>query len=268
MELEPEQTQLFFDMVEAAREAPRDEREWYVFVLAVGDVLQGPGGQRAVLLSDIHELERVGLLRRAPGSDEAYLIPPEGYTRYAEMKREEGEPIERVEEQPRRLLDGQAFQAAFPRASSLWREAEALLWSAESDADLTTIGHKAREAMQAFATELIGLYEPPEVEPNPVLVNRRLGAVIAASEPRLGEKRAALLKALGDYSEATMRIVQRQEHGGQKEGQPLVWQDARRVVFHVAVVMLDFSVMLGEVPPEPDRRTDEAEEAAGSQQPQ
>jgi hypothetical protein len=253
VELEPEQVQLFYYMVEAARQAPREERGWYAFAVGGGtEILQGPGGQREVILSDVHELERLGLLRPVPRTDGGYLIPPEGYRRYAEMKREEGQPFERVEEQPQRFFEGQAFQEAFPRAYALWGEAEGLLWSAESDTDFTTIGHKAREAMQAFATELVERYRPPEVEPSPVLVNKRLGAVIAAFEPRLGERRAALLRALGDYSEATMGVIQRQEHGGQKEGQPLVWQDARRVVFHVAVVMFEFGLMLGEAPPEPD----------------
>jgi hypothetical protein len=252
VELEAEQAQLFYYMVEAARQAPREEREWYAFAVGGGtEILQGPGGQREVILSDIHELERVGLIRRVPGTDGRYLIPLEGYKRYAEMKREEEQPIERVEEQPRRFFEDKAFQAAFPRAYALWSEAEGLLWSAESDTDFTTIGHKAREAMHAFATELVELYRPPEVESDPVLVNKRLGAVIAACEPCLGEKRAALLRALGDYSETTMGVIQRQEHGGQKEGQPLVWQDARRVVFHVAVVMFEFSLMLGEAPPGP-----------------
>jgi hypothetical protein len=252
VQLEPEQVELFLWMVEAARDAPREEREWYAFATGGGDILQGPGGQRSVILSDIHELAYAGLLRHVPSTDEGYLISPEGYTRYAEIKREQGEPVERVEEQPKRYFDSQAFRTAHPRAYALWTEAEALLWSAESDTDFTTIGHKAREAMQAFATELVERYRPPDVDTNPVLVNKRLGAVIAIHESRLGEKRAALLKALGDYSEATIGVIQRQEHGGQKERQPLSWQDARRVVFHVAVVMFEFSLMLGEAPPEPN----------------
>lgn len=252
MQLEPEQVELFLWMVEAARDAPREEREWYAFATGGGDILQGPGGQRSVILSDIHELAYAGLLRHVPSTDEGYLVSPEGYTRYAEIKREQGEPVERVEEQPKRYFDSQAFRTAHPRAYALWTEAEALLWSAESDTDFTTIGHKAREAMQAFATELVERYRPPDVDTNPVLVNKRLGAVIAIHESRLGEKRAALLKALGDYSEATIGVIQRQEHGGQKERQPLSWQDARRVVFHVAVVMFEFSLMLGEAPPEPN----------------
>jgi hypothetical protein len=252
VQLEPEQVELFLWMVEAARDAPREEREWYAFATGGGtDILQGPGGQRSIILSDIHELAYAGLLRHVPSTDEGYLVSPEGYTRYAEIKREQGEPVERVEEQPERYFDSQAFQTAHPRAYGLWSEAEALLWSAESDADFTIIGHKAREAMQAFATELAERYGTPEVESNPALVNKRLGAVIAIHESRLGEKRGALLKALGDYSEATMGVIQRQEHGGQKEGQPLSWQDARRVIFHVAVVMFEFSLMLGEVTREP-----------------
>lgn len=98
MELEPEQIQLFRDMVEAAREVPRDKREWYAIATGGGDILQGPGGQRGVILSDVHELERLGLLRRVQGTDEGYLITPEGYAHYDEMRRKQDEPVVRVEE--------------------------------------------------------------------------------------------------------------------------------------------------------------------------
>jgi hypothetical protein len=57
----------------------------------------------------------------------------------------------------------------------------------------------------------------------------------------LGEKRAAHLKALGDYSEATVALAQRQTHGNQKEGEPLTREDARSGVLHVAVVMFEFA---------------------------
>ena len=36
-----------------------------------------------------------------------------------------------------------------------------------------------------------------------------------------------------------MDLVQRQEHGGQKEGEPLGWEDGRRVVFQTANVMVE-----------------------------
>jgi hypothetical protein len=95
--------------------------------------------------------------------------------------------------------------------------------------------------MQEFATALLERYGPVDADPDPAHVNRRLGAVIAQYLRQLGEARVVLLKALGDYSEATMKIIQRQEHGGQKEGHPLTWADGRRVVFHVAAVMYEFA---------------------------
>jgi hypothetical protein len=34
-------------------------------------------------------------------------------------------------------------------------------------------------------------------------------------------------------------LVQRQEHAGQREGEPLVWEDGRRIVFQTAIVMFE-----------------------------
>src|SRR4051794_20971017 len=92
------------------------------------------------------------------------------------------------------------FREAFPNSFARWREAETLLQSAHSERELTTIGHKAREALQEFAPELGARHEPLAVNGNPALVKRRLGAVIAKLRPQLGEARAALLEALGDYA--------------------------------------------------------------------
>jgi hypothetical protein len=36
-------------------------------------------------------------------------------------------------------------------------------------------------------------------------------------------------------------LVQRQEHGAQKEVTPLTWEDARRVVFQTCVVMYEIN---------------------------
>jgi hypothetical protein len=84
----------------------------------------------------------------------------------------------------------------------------------------------------------------------PVLVKRRLGAIVAMYLPQLGEARTAMLKALGNYSEAVMDVVQRQEHAGQKEGQALTWGDGRRVVFHVASVMYEYAITFAEIAPD------------------
>jgi hypothetical protein len=138
-------------------------------------------------------------------------------------------------------LDSDAFKAEYPNAYAKWSEAEALLWRSDSEQEFTTIGHKVREALQEFAGEVVARYDPPNPEQDATKINRRLGAVIAMFLPTLGERRAEHLKALGDYSEATVDIVQRQEHGGLKEGEDLTWQDARRAVFHAASVMYEFA---------------------------
>jgi hypothetical protein len=48
---------------------------------------------------------------------------------------------------------------------------------------------------------------------------------------RLGEARRHLLDALIVYWGEVLDLIERQEHGGQKEGEPLTWEDGRRAVF-------------------------------------
>jgi hypothetical protein len=241
VQLEPEQEQLFMEMAEATLAAPRNQRQWTVFELAVGEVLSGPEGQHPVIGTDVEQLAYVGLLRLVSVSPATYILPPEAITAYAEMKASQGAPSERVEAEVRRFLDSEAFRAAYPEAYRLWSDAERRLWAADSESELTMIGLRAREAMQAFATEVVARYQPPDPDPDITKTDRRLGAVIAMFLPALGEKRAAHLKALGTYSVATAALAQRLTHAGQKEGEPVTREDARSVVFHVAVVMFEFA---------------------------
>jgi len=159
----------------------------------------------------------------------------------------DGAATERTEEIARSYLSSDAFRTAFPGAYYRWTEAEGLLWSADSDDQLTTIGHKVREATQEFATELLTRYAIEGANPDVTKVKARVGAVVAAHKDRIGEARSRALLALADYWEAVVELVQRQEHGGQKEGEPLTWQDGRRVVFHTASVMFEFAVTLEEI---------------------
>ena len=56
------------------------------------------------------------------------------------------------------------------------------------------------------------------------------------SHPVVGERDRAFLDALLTYWGTVSDLVQRQEHGAKKEGEPLMWEDARRVVFQTAIV--------------------------------
>jgi hypothetical protein len=244
MELEPEQEELLARMVEGAREVPREEREWLLMSYGGGSFLEGPGiGRADVPEGDVFMLERAGYIHPVRysrrDSNPTFVLTPEGLAHYGETRGRE--PGARQEAELRRFLDTEAFRAAYPEAYAKWAEADALLWRADSEREFTTVGHKVREALQHFATEAVDRYRPSEVEANPALVNRRLGAVIAELLPRLGEGRSALLKTLGDYSEAALDLVQRQEHGAMKEGEHLTWHDARRVVFHAGSVMYEFA---------------------------
>lgn len=247
--LDPEQEELLADLVESARDVPREEQEWILLSFQGGSLVQGPSGRGNIVAADLEALAHAGAVRARGRKGNIYVLTPEGRAHYATMKQRQGEPMARQEDETRRLLDSEAFRSAYPDAHARWTEAEALLWSAQSEREFTTVGHKCREAMQEFATELVARYQPSEVDPDPAKVDRRLGAVIAMFLPSLGESRAALLMALGDYSEATTRMIQRQVHGGQKEGHALTWNDARRVVFHVASVMYELAVTLDEAEP-------------------
>lgn len=231
-------------MVEAGRDLPREQREWVMIRYGRGAFLDGPViGRVDVAEGDLAMLERAGLIYAtrysARDNNPTYVVTPEGREHFYAMQ--DSDPMARQEDELKRFLESERFKSAYPRSAAKWTEADALLWRADSEREFTTIGHKVREAFQEFATEAVDRYAPPEVETNPALVNKRLGAIIAMLLPKLGQRRADLLTTLGDYSEATLAVVQRQEHGAQKEGNHLTWQDARRVVFHAASVMYEFA---------------------------
>jgi hypothetical protein len=64
-------------------------------------------------------------------------------------------------------------------------------------------------------------------------------AVLNHRKGNMGDKERACLDALLVYWGTVIDLIQREEHGGQKEGTPLVWEDGRRVVFQLAVVMFE-----------------------------
>jgi hypothetical protein len=242
--LEPEQEQLFSSLVEAVRSVPRNERDEFMFLPTMGkDLVQGNGFRANVLRSDIDHLMRAGLLRitnrHRGGSGFNFYIPPQALTYYEELKRQAGEPVEQIEREIRVYLESDRFRTAYPQAYARWREAVDLLWGADSDRELSTIGHKCREAVQEFATVLVDRYQPPDVNPDKAKTRDRLSAVLDMRRAALGERRSALLDAMFEYWRAAGDLIQRQEHAGQREGEPLGWEDGRRVVFQTAVVMFE-----------------------------
>lgn len=125
------------------------------------------------------------------------------------------------------------------RSFAKWASAEALLWSSDTEESMTTIGHLTREAMQLFATSLAAIARPTNLPADPAKTVARVRASLDAVSAALGASEQPFLDALLVYWGTVSDLVQRQEHGAQREGRPLQWRDARRVVLQGATVMFE-----------------------------
>lgn len=248
--LDPEQEEILAQMVEAQRSVPRQERSHFILdEMMQGSHLVHPAIRIDVFKGDLDALEMAGLIYIATIGGRGslnYEVSPQGYEYYGEMKKRHTEPANQVEEEVRRYLDAASFRERHSVALSKWNEAAARLWSPNWEQELTNIGHLCREAIQEFADDLIQRFNPPDVSPEKAKDINRIAAVLEQQKERFGKREvvflnasSAYLDALLDYWKATSGLVQRQEHGVQKGGAPLVWEDARRVVFQTAVVMFE-----------------------------
>ena len=148
-----------------------------------------------------------------------------------------GQPIERTEAIPRRYIADASFRDAYPEAYSKWAQAEDELWSEDRETRLTTVGHLCREAMQVFATSLVKTQNIKDAQNNPANTVARLRVALKAST--LAKTDREFLDALVAYWGTVSDLVQRLEHGAQREGTPLQWKDASRLVFQTLAVMYE-----------------------------
>jgi hypothetical protein len=139
-----------------------------------------------------------------------------------------------------RMIASDSFAAAFPKAFGPWADAERLLWGEDAEAQLSTVGHKVREAAQAFATAAIDRYGADEPPSDVKLVKKRLGAVIAHNRSSMSDAKRKVLEDLGDLWESVVDLIERQEHSAQKEGEPVTFEDGRRVVMLTMFLMIEF----------------------------
>lgn len=245
--LESEQEDLLSALIEAERNVRPEQRQefWVIGLVGRGDVIHHPGlagGELASHLSDVLTLADAGLVRivrQGSHDPQFFVVAPFGFRYYDHLKRRAGQPARQVEADVRKYVDSHAFRQRHPGAYKKWLEAEELLWSSDSQRQLTAIGHHCREAMQEFASELVAHYGPPNVEPDRQKIVARFRAVLEQRKPALHKAEGPFLDALLAYWGALSDLVQRQEHGAQREGEPLTWEDGRRIVFQTAVVMFE-----------------------------
>ena len=197
----------------------------------------GPGGDVVVsglMGSPLLDLQHRGYLSRQ-GSHTWYLEDA-AYVCAAQYGQHSAR---RIETTLRELFTTEGFPQRYPTAYQKWTEAETALWKSDSEQYLTIIGHLCREAMQHFITGLVTRYRPPDVNPDPDKTRDRLGAVLTVAKPALSDSVSGFLDELWNYWYAVERLYQRQEHGAQKGNEPLGWDDARRVVFHTLMTMVE-----------------------------
>jgi len=248
--LEPVQEELLIKIVEAARNVPLDKREkFFVLRSSEGDSLFHPGipeDKSQIYFGDIETLASQGLLALGYGSRGTpnFDVTPLGFKYYEQLKRKLGEPVERAETTVRHYLNANDFQEKYSKAFEKWSIAENLLWETDSQQKLTTIGHLCRESVQEFTNTLVNQFQPPDAPSDKSKTLNRLKAVLDFKSNKLRKTEKPFLEALLDYWKSIIDLIQRQEHGAQKEGHELIWKDARRVVFHTMIVMYEIDIAL------------------------
>jgi hypothetical protein len=170
------------------------------------------------------------------------------------------EDFERVEDYLRAYLAGERFKSAHHLAYERWSDAASTLYRDGSKDSVLAAGRKAREALQEFARALarsdepdssnagVRSREPDTPNPDPTeagserLSQRgtdRLSSLLDSRRPRLGDSRCDLLQSLCRYWRVLDDVVQRHAPGAQRAGQPLRWEDGRRIVVLTALVMVE-----------------------------
>jgi hypothetical protein len=246
MQLEDEQWQLLDRFVEAHRNVPAAARAAFLATQAMGESeatflhlmvhslrFQGSAGD-AEILAD------VGLLRLSYNSqgDRLFFVTPAGIEQYQARKRS-SPVLVAVEREIRDFLAAPEIAQCRSSAYTKWKQAADLLWGADSTQQLTTIGHLSREALQEFAASLAKRHGVDVSAISPQKTVARLKAVIEARGAGAGDSELAFISALVSYWGTVADLAQRQEHGSQREGALLVWEDARRLVFQTIVVMYE-----------------------------
>lgn len=251
LNLLPGQEELLEELIEATQALPRHAQELTLISgtdQEPGDlVLTSEGRMIKALRSDIWQLKREGLIS-ARWNVSSEVPVPFGLTKSAydwyQERRRASDAMEGVDVEIGIHLRSEGFRERYPGAHQRWSEAIDLVKESTPDQDLTTVGHKAREAMQRFVSELVEHYEPSEVEGDPAKTINRMRAVLDMAASSLPERRRDLLESLLALWKAVNGLVQRQEHGDQKTGDPVTWDDARATVFQTGLVMFEIDRVL------------------------
>ncbi len=241
--LTQEQVALLSAIVEASKSK---REEFYILRTLGGSWIQHPAlpdSRLDVYGPDLQALENLEMLTvthydSRNGKSSSFDVSPQGLWAYNQLHTQAVAPQASVVEDLQRFVDSEMFAKTYPAALERWQAAAQILWSGDANGPLTEVGHFCREAMQEFAAALSSDLPVYAASSKPDTV-RRIRAVLGTCESRLGGTAVKMLEALLDYWGTVSDLAQRQEHAGAREGEPLQWEDARRLVFQTLVVMYE-----------------------------
>jgi hypothetical protein len=249
--LEQEQIDLLSSFIEIIRNVPREKRIKFIgsqMSNGTSHVMHpyAQGKYVTALLGDVEILNNEGLINLSFSSSSSFNfdIMPKGFKYYEYQQTKEIPVSEKIEKPLRNFLNGNRFQSSYPAAYDKWSKAESKIWSNDSQDELSIIGILCREAMQEFVTSLVDKYQPVDVDTNKSHDVARLKCILAQRANHIPKTIAPFIDAITIYWGTLNDLVQRQVHAAQKEGSVVSWEDAKRIVFHTAVVFLEVDKIL------------------------
>ena len=245
--LEPEQLQLLNKLVEAHRNVKSELRHNFQVLSQqgsgniVGIIHNGfSSGSISANRLDIETLDKIDFIDTSSHSRHNldFLITPYGFQYYEYKKNKDGTATKNIESEVKTYINDFEFKNKYETAFEKWSEADKLLWVSDTNKKLTQIGHLCRETIQKFIDELIVLLKI-DTNKNKTQTVARLKIIIIHLSDKLGETEKQFLSALLSYCGSTIDLIQKQEHNALKEGEQLIWEDGRRVVFQTLIVMYE-----------------------------
>ena len=243
--LEEEQINLFCQIVDAHRNViPSKRTDFIVTRDSTSDSMLHPGfsnGWADVVIVDLRILDNSGLIKiynsNNPHTEFSFTLTSLGFQYYEYIKDKSISPIERIQKETLNFINIPSFEQRYKNAFLKWKESEKLLWSTNTEINISTVGHLCSEALQDFLDILISRHHLGKDYPQKDKTKGRVKALINNRKSTSSDTILKLLEKFYEFWDMLNELVQRQEHYGLKERETIVLEDAKRVVLYTVIIM-------------------------------
>lgn len=249
-DLTEEQMELLSSMVEAERRLPKGKRHEFSLIPEHGRfTLAHPGFPNKdiqIHLPDLDWLFKNYFVNKSREDQygTALYVTPLGIKKYGLLKRLRTEPVENIERSIQKRLGSENFHNRNPIVQSCLERAEKSLWISTTKSEFTSIGHSCRDALQEFANSALTRSKATSYDPDISHFVNRLKTVLDSIDSHIGKTDKVYCNSLLTFlKDGVTPLVQRLEHGVQKKGEEVKFNDARRVVFAVMYLIYELDSM-------------------------